>query len=57
MELLLVVVCLATAHALLNLDADGMLRTAISVGASAVAVVGCALALSSGLMGRRYDTV
>jgi hypothetical protein len=57
-ELLLVLVCLGTAHALLGLNAgaNATLRAAISLGGSAVAVAGCALALASGLVGRRYET-
>jgi hypothetical protein len=56
---LLVVVCLSAAHALLGLDsaANGTLRAAIGVGGGVVAIAGCALALSSGLVGRRYERV
>jgi hypothetical protein len=59
MELLLVVTCLATAHALLNVNwaANGTLGAAISLTGGVVGVAGCALALSSGLVGRRYEPV
>ena len=59
MELLLVVVCLGTAHALLNLNwaANGGLGAAISLAGGVVAVAGCALAVASGLVGRRYQTI
>lgn len=58
MELLLVVTCLGTAHALLNLDwaANGTLGAAIELAGGGVAVAGCALAVASGLVGRRYET-
>ena len=58
MELLLVVVCLGTAHALLDLNsaADGTFRAAVALGGGTVAIFGCALALASGLVGRRYVT-
>ena len=58
MELLLVVTCLGTAHALLNLNwaANGTLGAAISFAGGVVAVAGCALAVASGLVGRRYET-
>jgi hypothetical protein len=58
MEVVLVLVCLTTAHALLGLDssASAALRAAISFGGSVVAIAGCALALASGLVGRRYET-
>jgi hypothetical protein len=58
-ELLLVVTCLGTAHALLNLDwtANGALGAAIALAGSVVAIAGCALAVASGLVGRRYETV
>jgi hypothetical protein len=57
MELLLVVVCLGTAHALLNLDwdANGTLGAAISLVGGVVGVAGCALAVASELVGRRYE--
>jgi hypothetical protein len=59
MELLLVVACLGTAHALLNLNwaANGTLGAAIALAGGAVAIVGCALAVASELVGRRYETV
>ena len=59
MEVLLVVACLGTAHALLNLDwaANGTLGAAIALAGGVVAVAGCAFALASGLVGRRYETV
>ena len=59
MEVLLVVACLGTAHALLNLDwaANGTLGAAIAFAGGVVAVAGCALAVASGLVGRRYETV
>ena len=59
MELLLVAVCLGTAHALLDFNwaADGVLGAAISLTGGVVAIAGCALALTSGLVGRRYETV
>ena len=59
MEVLLVVVCLGTAHALLGLNwaANGTLGAAISLAGAVVGVVGCALALASGLVGRRYQPV
>jgi hypothetical protein len=59
MELLLVVACLGTAHALLGLDsaANSTLRAAIALAGGVVGVAGCALALASGLVGRRYETV
>jgi hypothetical protein len=58
MELLLVVACLGTAHALLNLNwaANGTLGAAISLAGSVVGITGCALAVASGLVGRRYET-
>jgi hypothetical protein len=58
MELLLVVACLGTAHALLNLDwaAHGTLGAGIALAGGGVAVAGCALAVGSGLVGRRYET-
>ena len=58
MELLLVVACLGTAHALLNLDwaANGTLGAAIALAGGVVGVAGCALAVASGLVGRRYET-
>ena len=58
MELLLVVACLGTAHALLNLDwaTNGTLGAAISLAGGVVAVAGCALAVASELVGRRYET-
>jgi hypothetical protein len=58
MELLLVVVCVGTAHALLNLDwaANGTLGAAIALAGSVIAVAGCALAVASELVGRRYET-
>ena len=59
MELLLVVACLGTAHALLNLDwaANGTLGAGIALAGGVVAVAGCALAVASGLVGRRYEPV
>ena len=59
MELLLVVACLGTAHALLNLNwaANGTLGAAIALAGGVVAIAGCALAVASGLVGRRYETV
>jgi hypothetical protein len=56
MELLLVVVCLSTAHAMLTLDpaASGVLRAAIALAGGMVAIAGCAVALTSALVGRRY---
>jgi len=59
MEVLLVVACLATAHALLNLNwaANGTLGAVIALAGSVVAIAGCALAVASGLVGRRYETV
>jgi hypothetical protein len=59
MELLLVVTCLAAAHTLLDLNwvANGALGAAISLAGAVVGVAGCALALSSGLVGRRYEPV
>ena len=59
MEVLLVVACLGTAHALLNLDwaTNGTLGAAIALAGGAVGVAGCALAMASGLVGRRYETV
>lgn len=59
MELLLVVVCLGTAHALLNFNwaMNAALGAAISLAGGVVAIAGCALALSSELVGRRYTTV
>ena len=59
MELLLVVACLGTAHALLNINwaANGTLGAAIALAGGGVAVAGCALAVASGLVGRRYETV
>ena len=58
MELLLVVACLGTAHALLNLDwdANGTLGAAIALAGGVVGVAGCALAVASELVGRRYET-
>ena len=58
MELLLVVACLATAHALLDLDraVNGTLGAAIALAGGLVAVAGCALAVASELVGRRYET-
>ena len=59
MELLLVVACLGTAHALLDLNwrVNGTLGAAIAAAGGLVAVVGCALAVASGFMGQRYETV
>jgi hypothetical protein len=59
MELLLVVACLGTAHALLNLNwaVNGALGAAIALAGGVVAIAGCALAVASGLVGRRYETV
>jgi hypothetical protein len=59
MELLLVVACSGAAHALLGLnwDANGTFGAAIAVIVGGVGVAGCALALASGLVGRRYETV
>jgi hypothetical protein len=59
MELLLVVACLGTAHALLNLNwaANGTLGAAISLAGGVVAIAGCALAVASELVGMRYETV
>jgi hypothetical protein len=59
MELLLVVVCLGTAHALLNLNwaANSTLGAAISLAGGVVGIAGCALAVASGLVGRRYEAV
>ncbi len=59
MEVLLVVACLGTAHALLNLNwaANGTLGAAIALAGGVVAIAGCALAVASGLVGRRYETV
>lgn len=59
MELLLVVACLGTAHSLLDFNwaANGTLGAAISLAGGVVAIAGCALALSSELVGRRYTTV
>jgi hypothetical protein len=58
MELLLVVTCLGTAHALLDLDwtANGSLGAAIALAGGFVGVAGCALAVASELVGRRYET-
>jgi hypothetical protein len=59
MELVLVVACLGTAHALLGLDwaANGTLGAAIALAGGVVGVAGCALAVASGLVGRRYEAV
>lgn len=59
MELLLVVACLGSAHALLDFNwaANSALGAAIALAGGVVAVAGCALALASGLVGRRYETV
>ena len=59
MEAVLVVACLGTAHALLNLNwaANGALGAVIAFTGSVVAVAGCGLAVASGLVGRRYETV
>jgi hypothetical protein len=59
MELLLVVACLGTAHALLDLDwaENGTLGAAIALAGGVVGVAGCALAVASGLVGRRYEAV
>ena len=59
MELLLVVACLGTAHALLDINwaANGTLGAAISLTGGVVAIAGCALAVASGFLGRRYETV
>ena len=59
MELLLVVACLGTAHALLDLNwaANGTLGAAISFTGGVVAIAGCALAVGSELMGRRYEPI
>jgi hypothetical protein len=53
-----VVACLGTAHALLNLDraANGTLGAAITLAGGGVGVAGCALAVASGLVVRRYET-
>jgi hypothetical protein len=57
MEAVLVLVCLGTAHALLSLDsgASAPLRAAVSLAGSVVAITGCALAVASALIGRRYE--
>jgi hypothetical protein len=59
MELLLVVACLGTAHALLNFNcaANGTLGAAIALAGGVVGVAGCALAVASGLLGRRYEAL
>jgi hypothetical protein len=59
MEVLLVVTCLGAAHALLDLDwaVHGTLGTAIELAGGVVATAGCALAVASGLVGQRYETV
>ena len=59
MELLLVVTCLGTAHALLNFNwaSNGTLGAVISLAGGVVGVAGCALAVASGFVGRRYETV
>jgi hypothetical protein len=59
MEVLLVVACLGTAHALLNLNwaANGTLGAAIALAGGVVGIAGCALAVASGLVGRRYEPV
>ena len=56
MEALLVVVCLGTAHALLDLNwaANRALGAGVSLAGSLVAIFGCALAVASGLVGRQY---
>ena len=59
MELLLVVACLGTAHALLGLNwsANSTRGAAIALAGGGVAVAGCALAVASEWVGRRYETV
>ncbi len=54
-----VVTSLVTAHALLNLNraANDALAAAISLAGGVVAITGCALAVASGLVGRRYEPV
>jgi hypothetical protein len=58
-EMVLVVVCLAVAHALLDLDwtVNGPIGGAIALAAAPVAVVGCALALASDTHRRQYAPV
>jgi hypothetical protein len=58
MELLLVVACLGTAHALLDFNwaANGTFDAAIAFAGGVVGVAGCALAVAPGLVGRRYET-
>jgi hypothetical protein len=57
MEAVLILVCLGTAHALLSLDSDAAapIRAAVSLVGSVVAITGCALAVASALIGRRYE--
>lgn len=57
-EAVLAVVCLAVAHALLNLDwiRNAAWGTGLSLIGAVVGVVGCALAVSSDLARRRYET-
>ena len=57
-ELVLIVVSLGVAHALLNLDwtTNDTLGAWFCFGGGLVGIAGCALALASGLMTRRYRT-
>ena len=57
MEVLLVVACLGTAHALLDLNwaTNGTLGAAIGLAGAIVGIAGCALAVASGFVGRRYE--
>jgi hypothetical protein len=57
-EATLAIVCLSIAHALLNLNwvQDGAWATGLSLAGAVVGVVGCALAVSSELARRRYET-
>ena len=59
MEVLLAAVCLGLAHALLDLnwDQDAVWGATISLAGAVVGVAGCALCVSSGLLGRRYRIV
>ena len=59
MEVVLAVTCLGVGHGLLdlNLDRHGALGAGLSLAGACVGVVGCALAVASGLARRRYRVV
>jgi hypothetical protein len=58
-EIVLITVCLALAHALLNLDwtTDAIMGAALAFVGAIAGVFGCAFALASGVYSRRYAPV